>query len=212
MELELAAYGWEGAAWDALYPEDLPPEWRLDYYGNDYGAIVVPAASWQQATIDEANRWLTEAPDGFRFYWELGDAEGAARLLELLAGQAAFPGRVAGWLLHAGASLEHALVAELSRALPGAAYGEAPLATVQAEQLAAEGVTLCWQDGDQLNCRGHRLRVMQISRPPALRALRRLIDAQNEAGTERLLLLLKPEALTPSVMQELQTLIALLNG
>lgn len=212
MELELATYGWEGSAWDALYPDDLPTDWRLDYYANEYAAIVVPAASWGGATIDEASDWLEQVPDGFRFYWEVADADGAVRLLELLEQGSHGPGQLSGWLFHSGVRLEHGLLLALTALLPGAVFGEAPVPAVRAEQLASAGLTLCWQDGDELNCRGRRLRVLQINHPPDLKSLRRIVDEQAAAGTERLLLLLSAEALTPTLMPELSTFITLLNG
>jgi hypothetical protein len=212
MQLEFATYGWQGAQWADLYPEDLPSEWRLQYYGNEFAAIVVPAETWQRSTIDEAAEWLAEAPPGFRFYWELDDPDGAARLLELLGQGDLGGGQLAGWLFHSGLRLEHGLLEALAAALPGAVYGDAPVPAMQAERLAAAGITLCWQDGDELNCRGTGLRVLQICRPPELRALRRTIEAQTSAGAERMLLLLKPEAATPSLIRDLYTFTTLLNG
>ncbi len=212
MELEFAAYGWLGPAWEVLYPEDLPPEWHLDYYSNEFGAVVVPATDWQSVSIDEANRWLAEAPQGFKFYWEIDDADDAARLLELLSRNADGSEKLAGWLFRSGLKLEHDLLKRLTAALPGAAYGESPVPTVQTERLASEGITLCWQDEYALNCRGTGLRVLQISQSPDLRRLRQSIDEQAAAGTERLLLLLKPEAATFALMRDLYTLSTLLNG
>jgi len=212
MHLELAAYGWEGSEWDSFYPDDLPSEWRLDYYANTYDAIVVPASAWQSATIDEAKEWLAEAPAGFRFYWELADAAGAARLLELLPLVENTAGQVAAWLFRSGLKLEHRLFNILATQRPGGTYGEAPLPAVQTEQLAAEGITLCWQDGVQLNCRGNGLRILQLTTMPELRDLRQLADAQQTAGANRLLLLLKPGAVTPAQMHDLLTLTNLING
>jgi hypothetical protein len=212
MKLEIAAYGWQGAAWDGLYPDDLPPEWRLEYYGNEFAAVVVPAATWQSTTIDEAIVWLGEAPPGFRFYWELADADDAARLLELLSQADSEQGRLAGWLFHGTFRPERGLLKALTAVLPGAAYGEAPLPARQAEQLAAEGITLCWQDGDELNCRGSGLRVLQITARPDLRTLRRIVEEQAAAGAKRLLLLLKPVVESPALMRELHTFTTLING
>jgi hypothetical protein len=212
MQLELAAYGWQGPEWSSLYPDDLPSEWRLDYYGNEFSAIVVPAATWQATSIDEASGWLAEAPAGFRFYWELEDADGAARLLELLSQADNGQGLLAGWLFRTGLKLEYGLFQALAAKLPGAAYGKSPLPTVQAEQLAAEGITLCWQDGEQLNCRGNGLRVLQITSYPDLRTLRQTVEEQAAEGVGRLLLLLKPRAATPAQMHDLLTFITLLSG
>jgi hypothetical protein len=211
MQIELAAYGWDNPAWSRFYPEDLPPEWRLDYYSNEFTSIVVPAADWAGASIDEAAGWLAEAPEGFRFYWELDSAEGASRLLEL----AAKHGRgshLAGWLFQAGAPLEREMFAALARSLPGACFGQRPVGSDQAEQLAAQGITLCWQDELALNCRGRGLRVLQIHQRPDLRSLRRTVEEQCAAGVEFLLLLVEPDPQTLLHMRELQTFTSLFNG
>lgn len=212
MLIELAAYGWDGPAWSAFYPEDLPPEWRLDYYSNEFGSLVVPAADWARVSIDEAARWLGEAPQGFRFYWELADAEGATRLLELASQEREVADHLGGWLFQSGLILERELFEVLSNCLPGAGYGRRPVPALQAELLASQGVTLCWQEEVALNCRGTGLRVLEISQRPDLRALRRTVDEQYAAGVEQLLLLLQPNAQTLPALQELHTFTTLLNG
>lgn len=212
MLLELAAYGWASPAWSAFYPEDLPEEWRLDYYSNEFTSLVIPAGDWAAASIDQAAGWLAEAPEGFRFYWELADADGASRLLELVSQHGRADGHLAGWLFQAGLSLEHELFEALSRRLPGAAYGQRPVPALQSEQLAAQGVTLCWQEEAVLNCRGKGLRVLQIRERPDLRALRRIIDEQSAAGVEHLLLLVEPNPVTIPALRELLTFTSLLNG
>lgn len=212
MLLELAAYGWDSPVWSTFYPEDLPQEWRLDYYSNEFTSLVVPASDWAGVSIDEAASWLAEAPEGFRFYWELADAEGASRLLELAGQHGSADGHLAGWLFQAGLILEHGVFEALSRCLPGAAYGQRPVPTLQAEQLAAQGITLCWQEGISLNCRGKGLRVLQIRQRPDLRALRRTVEEQLGAGVEHLLLLVEPNPLTLPALRELQTFTTLFNG
>lgn len=212
MELDIAAYGWLGPEWKELYPDDLPPEWRLDYYGNEFSAIIVPASDWQAVSIDEATHWLEEAPQGFRFFWEIADGDDAARLLELVAGIDTELDKLGGWLFRSGVKLDHDLLRRLTANFPGAAYGDSPVPTVQTEQLAAEGITLCWQDGDNLNCRGKGLRVFQPGQSSDLRHLRRRIKEEAAAGTERLLLLLRPQLTTFALMRDLYTLSALLNS
>ena len=212
MLLELAAYGWDGPVWSIFYPEDLPQEWRLDYYSNEFTSLVVPADDWAGVSIDEAADWLAEAPEGFHFYWEIADADGASRLLELASQQGESDGQLAGWVFKSGLMLEHGLFEALSGCLPGAAYGQHPVSAVQAEQLAAQGITLCWQDEAVLNCRGRGLRVLQISQRPDMRALRRTIEEQHAAGVERLLLLIEPNPQTLSAIRDLQTFTTLLSS
>ncbi len=212
MQIELAAYGWEGTAWSSFYPEQMPPEWRLDYYGNEFTSIVVPAPDWARVSIDDAAGWLEAAPPGFHFYWEIADAAGASRLLELARQQDLAAGHLAGWLFQSGLMLEHELFETLSSCLPGAAYGDRPVSTVQAEQLAAQGITLCWQENLKLNCRGRRLRVLQINQSPDLRVLRSMVDEQWTAGVEQLLFLVKPDLQAFPTFRELQTFVELFNG
>lgn len=213
MQIELAAYGWEGTQWSTFYPDEMPPEWRLEYYSNEFSSLVVPAADWAKASIDEASAWLEAVPEGFHFYWEIANAEDASRLLELVSQLTPPVGEhLGGWLFHPGLMLEPVVFDALSKGLVGAAYGERPIPAQQAERLAAQGITLCWQEGMQLNCRGWRLRVMRIRQRPDLRLLRQTVEEQSAAGVEQLLLIVDPGPQTPAPLQELQTFIELVNG
>lgn len=45
----IGAYGWSHTAWqDDFYPHELPEDWQLAYYGNEFPVIMVPSAYWQQ--------------------------------------------------------------------------------------------------------------------------------------------------------------------
>lgn len=87
MEIEVAAYGWQGSEWDAFYPDDMPADWRLDYYANEFFAVVVPYGEWSAEDDDELLAWQEQVSDDFRFYWELppNALESVARLQRLLA-------------------------------------------------------------------------------------------------------------------------------
>ena len=50
-----------------FYPEDLPEDWQLSYYANEFPSVLVPAASWQ-AESAELEDWCDEVHEGFRFY------------------------------------------------------------------------------------------------------------------------------------------------
>ncbi len=84
--IAVAAYGWQGAAWDGFYPEDIPAEWRLDYYANEFFAVVVPWEAWRQADDEELLDWQEQVSDDFRFFWELpaDEAQTTSRLQRLL--------------------------------------------------------------------------------------------------------------------------------
>ena len=78
-QLSIGARGWLHPAWQqglrgGFYPEDLPPEWRLDYYANEFRQVLVPADDWQQADSDAIELWSEAVDPEFRFYIELPDA------------------------------------------------------------------------------------------------------------------------------------------
>ena len=67
----IASYGWDHAAWSgSFYPDDLPPEWRLAFYANEFRAVVVPAAVWRGADAVLAGQWMEDTGKGFRFFLE----------------------------------------------------------------------------------------------------------------------------------------------
>jgi hypothetical protein len=71
-QLLIAARGWDHDAWmGSLYPEDLPWEWRLPYYANEFRAVLVPFGSWVAAPAETALRWRNETHANFRFFLEL---------------------------------------------------------------------------------------------------------------------------------------------
>jgi hypothetical protein len=71
MEIEIAAYGWQDPEWDPFYPSDLPAEWRLDYYANEFHAVVVPYHEWLPLDDEALLGWAQQVRADFRFYWEL---------------------------------------------------------------------------------------------------------------------------------------------
>lgn len=69
--LELAAYGWNPADWERMfYPEDLPEDWRISYYANEFGCVLLPAEDWKSPLM-EAAFWQAEVSPDFRFYLEI---------------------------------------------------------------------------------------------------------------------------------------------
>ncbi len=88
--MEVGAVGWERPDWvRGYYPVDLPEDWRLAYYGNEYRVVLVPAPAIAHAGVQAVARWCAEVPEGFRFYFELEDTfterDERRRLLEALA-------------------------------------------------------------------------------------------------------------------------------
>jgi len=83
---------WDQPHWQgSFYPKDLPSDWRLSYYANEFSAVLVPEATWQVENAD-FEQWAEDVPEGFRFYFltsqinenELGEPKDS--LGELFAG------------------------------------------------------------------------------------------------------------------------------
>jgi len=74
--MQLGAYGWKHVSWnDAFYPEDLPSDWELSYYSNEFNTVLVPACYWQKAHQQEmsCDDWLDSVSDAFQFYVECSE-------------------------------------------------------------------------------------------------------------------------------------------
>ena len=68
--------GWAGS----FYPDDLPDEWRLGYYANEFMGVLVPAALWRSAGREEWEEWRQDVPAGFRFFLECAESGSDHRL------------------------------------------------------------------------------------------------------------------------------------
>lgn len=66
--LRVGAVGWDHAHWqDNYYPDDLPAEWRLGFYANEFPTVLVPQQQWQEHWQQLAD-WAEDVPDEFLFY------------------------------------------------------------------------------------------------------------------------------------------------
>jgi len=54
----------------AFYPEDLPDDWRLAYFANQFRAVLVPRAAWQAQPALDCAAWRSDVHTGFRFFLE----------------------------------------------------------------------------------------------------------------------------------------------
>lgn len=67
----LGAIGWEHPAWDGtFYPEDLPPEWRLNYYNCAFECVYLPYATWRTTPLETLAAWRQDTLEHFRFLLE----------------------------------------------------------------------------------------------------------------------------------------------
>lgn len=87
--LRVGAVGWDHAHWvETYYPHDLPAEWRLGFYANEFPAVLVPQQQWQEQWQDLAD-WAEDVPDEFRFYLqgEVADTRQQSHIQQQLGGR-----------------------------------------------------------------------------------------------------------------------------
>lgn len=66
----IGTQGWRHAAWEnSFYPDDLPQEWQLAYYGNEFDVTLIPADYWQQG-LSAVEAWLDETDTSPQFVCE----------------------------------------------------------------------------------------------------------------------------------------------
>ena len=69
--IQIGAYGWSHAAWqDDFYPHELPEDWQLGYYGNEFPVIMVPAAYWQQPGPAQIEAALEDCAESLQVVYE----------------------------------------------------------------------------------------------------------------------------------------------
>lgn len=102
--LDIVVDGWELPGWERdLYPEDLPADWRLAYFANEFPAVMLAAKRWLPADSARLDSWSKDVPDGFRFY--LGDAEPAAGRQDLDLARHVLGSKLAGLVQKPGADV-----------------------------------------------------------------------------------------------------------
>ncbi|MGA1561490.1 MAG: hypothetical protein ACO376_00740 [Gammaproteobacteria bacterium] len=73
--MDIGAWDWISADLaDALYPPDLPEEWRVGLYSGSFRCVALPAELWRAAGAEGWATWLDEVPENFGFYLEQGNA------------------------------------------------------------------------------------------------------------------------------------------
>jgi len=102
VSLDIVTGGWELPGWRRdLYPEDLPADWRLTYFANEFPAVMLAAKHWLPADAVQLKAWAEDVPDDFRFYLE--DAAPAAGRQDLDLALRVLGPKLAGLVQEAGA-------------------------------------------------------------------------------------------------------------
>ncbi len=67
----LGTIGWDHSDWNGtFYPEDLPVEWRLNYYNTAFECVYLPYTYWQTLTAETLAEWRQSTLGHFRFLLE----------------------------------------------------------------------------------------------------------------------------------------------
>ncbi len=91
--IRVGACDWDHAHWQGdFYPDDLPQDWRLSYYANEFSTVLVPEARWRAEGVD-FEQWAEDVHEGFRFYFLTADRSADETQIKSCLG-AAFAGFV----------------------------------------------------------------------------------------------------------------------
>jgi len=72
-DVVVGARGWLHEQWiTSYYPDDIPSEWRLGFYANEFNALLVPWVQWSKS-IEALEEGLEDTGDDFHLYLELPD-------------------------------------------------------------------------------------------------------------------------------------------
>ena len=68
--LNILPIGWDYPGWvGEFYPDDLPAEWRLTYYANEFPGALIPQQTWTAIDTRSLYAWDADVGEGFRFYF-----------------------------------------------------------------------------------------------------------------------------------------------
>lgn len=153
-DIIVAAHGWSHPGWcDDFYPEDLPEDWQLSFYSNEFRAVVVPASAWSIEDPLEIERWAEDTSEDFVFYLEVVGlqtdwvrlAEAVKPLGEQLGGILLRPVEVDADLAMIASCLDAAVtVAPVCVLLPE----KMELSEIGRSLLKQQNVSLCWNVGE----------------------------------------------------------------
>ena len=197
-----------------FYPDDLPEDWQLSFYSNEFRAVVVPSAEFANIDPVEVERWVEDVSGEFAFYLEVEDlftdwaqfARAIAPLGERLKGILFRPIKVDQDLAMIASSLDAAqALAPVCLLLP---EGLEPSDSGR-DLLSQHGVELCWDTHEgEPAWRGGGFVVARVvgNNHYTPRQWRETIEAclrcSNKSGEDRnVLLMLEHDAPDPDVLR-----------
>ena len=201
--------GWQHPTWiHEFYPEGLPDDWQLGYYGNEYRVVLVPAAYWQNPQLD-VRQWLEETDQSPRFLSEWPQDNAAQQ--HARTGMALLAERAIGFVIELHAlpdESEMAIYKELIASqrlvfdfkdLPAAQH--ASLVSTLDGALGKESYGICWHGDAQTvaNLQTGPIVLTRISKVRDAKALRVIMEACLAACTGNRLVILIVDGDPPDI-------------
>lgn len=70
-DVVVGARGWLHGRWmESFYPEDIPEDWRLGFYANEFNTLLVPWTQWSES-VNALEEGLDDTANDFHLYLEL---------------------------------------------------------------------------------------------------------------------------------------------
>jgi hypothetical protein len=203
--IEIGALGWTHPGWDNdYYPEDLPEDWRLDYYSHHFQFVLMQASEWLQADDEEIEQWLEDVKDSFDFFLaiEADDIEGAAlKQVE----------RIKSILVE---RLQGLVVLQYDKAIEASSLQElSALSTVYVDTDASmeewADIRPCWRMGRDIS--GCQIGFIEEEATKDMRNMRAHIEAFiQQGGTQQLYLVYQGKSPSTRAMQDAQIIMQML--
>ena len=146
--LLIGACGWSHPDWtDDFYPEDLPVDWRLGYYANEFPVVLVTEEEWRFPEAD-VQTWCEESETSFRFILEI-TASTVEEVQSQLDRAAAFSDRCIGSLLCVSGNTDLSLLENLLDQVAAFSpvcvdYSNKEVTESVIQVLQQRQISLCW--------------------------------------------------------------------
>ncbi len=204
--VEIGALGWTHPGWDSsYYPEDLPEDWRLDYYSHHFQFVLMQANEWLHCSEDEIEQWLEDVKDSFDFFLALGaDDIGAPAIRQVVRIKGILAERLQGLVvMHCNETIETSVLQELS------ALTTVYIDTDSGDEEAAAGTSPCWREGRSM--RGCALGFIGEDAARDMRNMRAIMEAFIEqGGAQQLYLVYVGKPPSTKAMQDAQIILQML--
>ncbi|MBN2866444.1 MAG: hypothetical protein JXK16_10600 [Thiotrichales bacterium] len=104
--LQIGTFGWQVPEGQGdFYPDDMPPEWQLDYYSNLFRVVLVPEEQWLQWDKEAIEACIDAVEGEFGFYLGVNHLLSKAKEAQLLVIKDAFGSLLKGVVIFSDAPI-----------------------------------------------------------------------------------------------------------